>query len=871
MFIKQNTIIVMLLVAQFANTANAQSNAQILAEAEMKYWNMRARVVGYDADRENFSGMIYHGNAAGESLMPHTRLKSRDAGFWPYMFDLGGTNAGISGPCFSQFGRTVSITPVNNSNGQTQLDPRELSDPQLEGILRYGENPMITAGYYLAVLSTEWALLAKDGANTLATEQEILDMMLMFERLDASAEASYGVGSLTDGFMLRDDVPEDFALTHSDKKTDLIYSNFSCPVAADWDGNFNDPIYDPIALRQCDPMFAKVQGTSILTHKPSQLRVNVASGDELTGILFGLVFVKKFVGASVTVNGINLHQRAAQISDRILTYASLGQTNSNGTPRGSWILVDPNGDPVCKGPLMLTISAPAARIGKMISGISHSTNASQSIGSLITNLYVGYWRMHPNLSAPFTFTVLLPTVDINGLPFNLNLVVTLDPTTIGTFKNPVPPANHEFNFANYARLIAITGQARITSTPLIVPGGYGSDFSGRRTLADPSNFLGFQLYDLMGSIFNNYNPTNGASFWLNEFAKMKCYGCCYQVNGAGVYKDCENFEINTQQPISAPWNRQDRWNHTPDDLEIMIGNVNDVKANPGKGLENLSSQYAGIDYMLAYNLFRLKFTANGTTNRMERLFQGNYPQTSNNAQILGDATRPVVRKAVFTIESDNATIASNGSAIMRAGSSITLKPGFKVQPGGVLDAKIERYDCKAVPHYNRFQNRMADTIPDYLTEIADTVFVDNYTDTLSVPDDDSVEYYMNAFVVTQTSDSTSEVKLHPDWIWDSTVFGGIIYIGSSQKMGWPSNAKESVVYPNPASKFVNVRIFAKINADAKASMLNAMGLEQQVQVQIKQHSNYSEFQFDTEALPAGLYFARLVIDGIPRDFKFTKQ
>jgi hypothetical protein len=848
-----------------------------LASAEMKYWNLRGRTLGYELNYPSFPGQIRFGSFAGSAVLPIIKHKGRGAWHYPYLNSL--QLPPTDGTCILQFGSTIGPTTANYG-GTVKTDPREpLGLNVMSGILEYSENPLIQAGSYMAVLATEWHLLARDGSSTVATEQELLHLLNMIDRLDLAAEPSYGKSGVTDGFMLRDDVPEDFALMHMDVKTDLIYSNFACPVQADHSTALIDPAYDAIADLHCEPLITNVPGTGgVNTGVPSQLRVNVASGDELTGILFGLVFIKKFVASSATVQGINLVQKAANISDRIIQYArngmsiqvNLGNLGSVST-FGSWVLADPNSQPICKGPIAANISWPMAAVAGMISGNNEQNAISASYGRLLTELYMGYWRKFPHLSAPIVNTVPLPlklktALDLNGSTINLFFA----PPGALNF-NPISAANHEFNYINFARLVACTGQASVVKTPMLVPTPYLADGKGKKTLGLPAHNLEKYLYDLIGATFNNYAPVGDAQFWLNQFDQLKCYGCCYQTYSGAGYNDCDNYENNPTTMQNDPWNQPNRWQHVPDDYFTdrsthIANSIALPHLDPLNFDEQRSAEFSGIDYMLAYNLFRIKFTAGGTRSRLVRNFIGVVP--TGGVKPIGDALRPLQYKAVFNITSSAGTIKSNGVAYFKAGSSIVLEPGFTTQFGAVLDMQIKKYDCTPVATYGGYQNKKNDTIGDYYFDELDTVIVDNVLPELAVPADSS-DYYMQAYNITETSDSTTIVTLHPDWQYDS--LGELVFVPGSNKM-WPSAAKDVSIYPIPAVAELNLKVFVPAAAGAFTyQVLDVTNKQLTLPAQVKHYHQYQHVQFDVSGLSAGTYFIEVAFGGQARRFKFTKH
>jgi len=161
----------------------------------------------------------------------------------------------------------------------------------------WGDNT-IGLGFYLGMLATEHYLLSNpqtftgyNGGDTTAltrTENELYYALKGLRRLDETAEISFpspcdSLGLIRNGFFLRDDVPADF------------YSGF----------------------------------TNITSVKSDYTSVNVydneMSQDQVYHVLTGLALIKKFVPASLTVNGMNIREEAIEqgllIADWVSKYS----------------------------------------------------------------------------------------------------------------------------------------------------------------------------------------------------------------------------------------------------------------------------------------------------------------------------------------------------------------------------------------------------------------------------------------------------------------------------------------------------------------------------------------------------------------------
>jgi hypothetical protein len=141
--------------------------AQTAPENLEKYWNYRDRFKKY---------FVKIGSSAGESILAQQRCSQNQ----PNPFNL---NCG----CSAQF-------DIAN--------------------LKWGDATVWT-GYYLAVLSSEYALLKQNGQDTKNTLNEIYYVLNAINRLDKRAEVYLSKGSSSEnlnGFFLRDDVPANFEI-----------------------------------------------------------------------------------------------------------------------------------------------------------------------------------------------------------------------------------------------------------------------------------------------------------------------------------------------------------------------------------------------------------------------------------------------------------------------------------------------------------------------------------------------------------------------------------------------------------------------------------------------------------------------------------
>ena len=138
-----------------------------------------------------------------------------------------------------------------------------------EGVLRWGD-ATIHLGYYLAMLSMEYKNLSDAKADTRATVKELYYALKAYERLDRMAEVRLGLEPDLNGFFLRDDVPVDFYKDETQGNGKRFQHQ-------------EKGAYDCVASDYCKGKRGVNEG-------------NYISQDQVTALLFGFAFVKKFAG-----------------------------------------------------------------------------------------------------------------------------------------------------------------------------------------------------------------------------------------------------------------------------------------------------------------------------------------------------------------------------------------------------------------------------------------------------------------------------------------------------------------------------------------------------------------------------------------------
>ena len=216
------------------------------------------------------------------------------------------------------------------------------TDPSKYQITDYGEihwgDGMIRHGHYLALLATEYALKKKYNQDLTGTLNELYYALHAINRLDLIAESAlnheYGtsfVGTMN-GFALREDIPEDFALHWKDEPM-----NFGCTNSAFYTNN------NVAKIRDLD------KGLVVKQYSSFQ---NDPSMDQMSSLMVGMLLIKKLVDSvyikpKPTDQGFNIITEAQAIVQRMVMYAS----------DRNWELIDVNGWPVANGGGDLSASA----------------------------------------------------------------------------------------------------------------------------------------------------------------------------------------------------------------------------------------------------------------------------------------------------------------------------------------------------------------------------------------------------------------------------------------------------------------------------------------------------------------------------------
>jgi hypothetical protein len=824
---------------------------------EMRYWKLRGQLRGDERNLDVYNGLLSVGESSGQSLPADALLQAGNKlSIWQFYNDLDGKHT--AGGCAYQYNSIIPWQIPNNPGFDNfPLDWRQNNTP-LKGAAVWLDNPLITLGSYIAVLASEWKLLKTAHGSTLQTEKELFFALQAIERLDKNAELQYGsTGGVVNGFLMRDDVPENFALTTMGSNIDLVISHVACGAP----DMVDDPTKEQFANCGEIPYCLLIGGGSsnigsigVNCDHLYQMRHNVASGDELIGILYGFCFIKKYVDDNVTFNGENLLNKAQNITKLIL----------NNLKKHQWWIVDPfRNRPVCRGSTAFAVSYGLAKMGQFITGNSFNDNTSTFIGKqLVWQIVHAFWAN--NTTTEIKMNMPVPTYNP---PFNFNwtkLDITLPIGGGHTTKEHL-----DYNMINYLKMASVTKIAAF----------YPGDWKGKYFIKGLAEDNGIPIYDLIGSEFTGYKAHFDRVFWEQELLKNGCNSNCWQtVLPNQLYYGCGNFENDENNIIHDPWNFINRWEHGSDiDLKESIRFTNDALFVKNRTIEdiiekdgNRMQQYNGLDYMLAFNLYRLHFfdEEGGTFDKIRRKIDVSFPMQADFYPVGSDAL-PYKGKAVFSIDSKS-KINSDGNAAFEAGSDINFKRGFYAEQGSVLKANIKRYDCTPTCEGGFVLGRTTSNItPEAEYEVLDTTLADLEEDTTLLINDDEANYIDTNIWVIQLVNDTFFVSLNPLYKFDSL---GNIVPNTSPRFMQSSNQGFNIVrvYPNPAADIINVNYFLPSTSNVSITIFNAIGeivkfekIDNFVQG-VHQHS------YNISGFSNGFYNLELNINGVIKNYKFVK-
>lgn len=614
---------------------------------------------------------------------------------------------------------------------------------------------------------------------------------------------------------MRDDIETSFALQNFGKEYDLILSHTGCPANASGDPQLTD----------CD-------GESNATDHFS----NAMSQDEVNGLFGGFAFVDRFLDWGIYYNGEDIKGLSQELCHRI--YVRL--------KNDFFFVRDPkNHKLVCRGPLALFYSYPLAKIHQHVSGDPIVYNAfAKTIGRDFWEVLKQYYYLNTSSG---TFMFPIPPAVVSLFP---DL-----PSSVAFVSCTNDDCSH-YRVSSFLRLLTCSKTA---------PRPWLGEFTGKHLTNIIAQGYQKKIYDLMGGTMRGYKPVESEGEWRDEFNYLTCgCNCSQDTSPSFPYLGCEYY--NNNQGIATNlgrWNIEDRW------ANPAYG----TPWNPGEHIR----EFNGLDYMLAFNLYRYKYFDGGYNTRVRlRCYNRSYPFLShpnpsdnNNQYWLGSNQYPTVAKAVFSIESGNTIFNSNSHVTFKAGSDITLKPGFKVNSGGVFRAAIAPYDCQpdniSVPNATIVGWKQDSVYNDFFDFEIDTMINTQLSgDSADLDAEDSAYMNLPHIINWQQIGDTIWGSYNPDYIITADT---IIYapLGPNYKQVTEDAATQKItLYPNPASNDATVE-YSVFAPDTKVSIYITTETGQRLsnvvdeREYLRDTGQYKE-KIDTGYLVNGIYYCHILIN-----------
>lgn len=801
----------------------------------MKYWKVRGRLIGDMYNRSGYvggttdmhNGFMVVGTGDGKSLPPEWRIPTDSVNqFYEYLDP--------DGQCTIQ----------KNQTGWTLRDYRD-NNTMKKGIIGWGD-ATVQMGHYIAALAFEWQLLHRGGESTADVEQELYDALKAIERLDMGGEVLYGNSGSLNGFLVRDDVPWDFAMANMGKNYDLVKSDNSCPSNQDCESSKTD----------------NKSGNSM-------------SYDQITALMMGLAVVDKlFDGNNYNYNGEGVLDIVGRITDRMITYCS---------KKPGWVLVDPKDEkPVCRGPYGgLMLAYPLSVAGRVITGDNNKYRDgwSQSVAKVIWFELKKHLRLNnPTVSS---LEVLLPAsvadlVHQNAVHF------------------PLADANVSAANDNISMILQSMVSSRAAGQVTLVPPVWIDPY-GKMLINQLSSNFKKEIYDLYGSVLIGFSPKIEDDYWRYEFAKLPCACNCtqkvtYPFDNNGCPHDLitygnsgSNGSYGGYYAKDYPWVTSNRWEHWSRAGGATV------------------QEYPGIDYLESFAGYLYKYHGDvGLYKRLRVGFAWNVPFNVGTAVNVGTNDKPFKLKAVFDLTANSHLYAGqtsnqNPNVEFVAGSSINLVPPFYAEAGSNLNAHIGEYDCSGNVYtgviespaghsndiyydINMYRGTSADTDKSNLP-IVDTfkfgeidTLVKMHDDVLTYSLDDTAAYDTTIIKVYQTGD-TLVIGLDPCYDVDEN--NNIINICDAKGVPAASLARSVrsvTIYPNPTNSISYLEYELYEPRKVIVRLLTSLGQD------ISNYlSNYSHNQSEGKQritinaidLPRGVYYCEVWIDDVKTIKKLT--
>jgi hypothetical protein len=551
-----------------------------------------------------------------------------------------------------------------NQRGAAETESTGFADPN-QNKLKLGDGAS-TLGYYIALLATEYHLLAANNANTAKVKHELFCTLNAINRLDYKAEGVYTWGTeRLNGFFVRDDAA-----------ASLLTANFDHFNYYQSRG-FMSKMQHPVTHVASDWEEAKANGKDI-----------AMSQDQVYDLLFGLAFVSKLVPPTETDNNAtfpyeptvqtSLAQESRTIASRIINFIRV-PTDQNGAQCGNpgntwqnrWRIRNPTTcNLVSAGSDASAFAYPLSEINCQLSTQASPPGVSYELPPHSCNYFNIHYYDPFNLPQDF----LVWNSAIKGLLVNPNNPAQWMDIRV-FFSNLAAVGNCSYNDSVAVDTQVITTVQQIASVSWL--GIFVEWVTTLFTQIIQVNVpirLNSTAADIQVNAYVSTAPIDHA-----PLARAVLHGGAYQQRLGQSFLSllaaapCDDiYSFGPANQSTYEWSCDSRLDH-PNRRGAHID-----ASNP------FSGEYNGIDYMLYHNLW---YTYQGQLGVLQQIADLSDIHIEN-----GSYTGSSI-DAYETVTIDNTVVSVTSPTYIRAGKSISFGPGTQISPGSNLHAYIEGYQC----------------------------------------------------------------------------------------------------------------------------------------------------------------------------------
>lgn len=476
-------------------------------------------------------------------------------------------------------------------------------------------------GYYIGFLATEYYLLNQNG-QTNDAQASIAELTLALDQYDNwmdKCEYYWQKPNILDGLFVRENVPCDFLDSTSPAGNGFTVGGLKHIDLLNQNLSYKANLWNDTTKTFGNlPRGHPGWSGSITVGGCSGDKKELMSQDEAIGVLLGLALVKKFIPS-----GTLLHERSISTACHIISYIQ----NTQLPPQGfwPWTIYDPDGNTVSAGASAIFNSFGFWQASRFFDNNCVSSDITSETFQLI-------WQAQQFYQSPLYYnSTMASTLAAIGNSWQIGITVVIG----------ICPFCITFNIA-------------VPST------GMGIYINNKKE--DNETFY-LILYDLLNDKSSDRLDMNKLSTQLQGAPCEGPYD--YQHDGTnGIHAD-------GGWASSYRWHKENCWQNgqvnCPDHSDEAKGDI---------------GNFNGLDYMLAYNLYRLK-----TSDEQPAYIK------YDNRLLTGTVNSPTEFLAFNSIASTQLINPTLPSVIYKASDNIKLEPGFHSANGSNFHAFIEAIDC----------------------------------------------------------------------------------------------------------------------------------------------------------------------------------